>query len=346
MFALAISSLALVGGDTILKRDFCQKYWAGEASACAAVKARVVVNHSRVLPTLTLGDPGKPAMFFVHGWPDNGAEWANLFGAFCETYFCVAPTLTNFHPDLPFVSNRSELGLGAEVDKLAAVAQEMGLANLTLVAHDWGSVFGYIFAVKYPALITRVVQFDIGGMVQFNPPEQWVYAYQHEIISAWDHQSALRLLPFAVGVPNVDMLYWEAAWPYVCLWSDGNDTVSWRREAYPGVTKWGNWAFNPVPLEQPILFFWGDCQDPSCAKPRGSELFFDKAWLPYLNSTKGDLGVRVHANHWIYVYNRTGVLPLVISTMNAWLASAMLDDRVDDVGIVGMEARRPAAISK
>ena len=86
----------------------------------------------------------------------------------------------------------SALGLGAQVDKLAAVAKELGLSNVTLVAHDWGSLFGYIFAAKYPQLIRLVIQFDIGGMVQFDPPEKWVYDYQHQIIAAWDAQSTAR----------------------------------------------------------------------------------------------------------------------------------------------------------
>ena len=77
------------------------------------------------------------------------------------------------------------------MDKLAATARELGLSDVTLVAHDWGSLFGYIFSYKYPELISRVVQFDIGGMVQFDPPESWVYDYQHAIIAAWDEARSL-----------------------------------------------------------------------------------------------------------------------------------------------------------
>ena len=114
LVALALAAPSHAISDTPLDRDFCDSYWAGDAADCEAVRARVVANHSGSLPTLTLGDPSDPAMFFLHGWPDNGAEWANLFGAFCEEYFCVAPTLTNFHPDMPFELNRAALGLGAQ----------------------------------------------------------------------------------------------------------------------------------------------------------------------------------------------------------------------------------------
>ena len=84
--------------DTPLDRDFCGRYWAASAAQCDAVRAKVAVNHSTQLPILTLGDPAMPAMFFVHGWPDNAAEWANLFGSLCVDHFCVAPTLTKCVP--------------------------------------------------------------------------------------------------------------------------------------------------------------------------------------------------------------------------------------------------------
>ena len=314
---------ALAIKDTPLDRDFCGKYWAGDKTLCATIREKVSVNHSTPLPILTLGNSQNPPMYFIHGWPDNGAEWANLFGEFCDNYFCVAPTMTNFHPDLPFEKDILQLGLGAQVDKHASVIEELDLHNVTLVAHDWGSCFGYIFAAKYPDLIKTVVQFDIGGMVE-SFRTKWIYEYQHQIIKAWDEKSNLPLVEFALGVPNSDMLYWEATWPYVSLWNDGNDTETWKQEAYPDVkpSEWtGEWAFSPKPLKQPILFFWGDCNTPSCVGPPREQLFFDSAWLPYLNETAGDQSIEVHTNHWIYVYNKTGSLPLVIASMKEWLGA-------------------------
>ena len=47
-------SQQLVVNDTILERDFCQRYWAGEMDACATLRAKIVANHSvsgRHLPT-------------------------------------------------------------------------------------------------------------------------------------------------------------------------------------------------------------------------------------------------------------------------------------------------------
>ena len=108
--------------DTPLRDTFCQDYWALDSS-CEQVRSEVVANHSSPAPTLSLGDPGNPALVFLHGWPDTAAMWANQFAAFCAgpeaTYYCLATTMTDFHPDFPMVSTApdrwSRLGFQFEV---------------------------------------------------------------------------------------------------------------------------------------------------------------------------------------------------------------------------------------
>ena len=44
--------------------------------------------------------------------------------------------------------------------------EEMGLSDITLVIHDFGSVLGYQFTYLYPTLVKRLISMDIGmGMV-------------------------------------------------------------------------------------------------------------------------------------------------------------------------------------
>merc|ERR1712154_524982 len=96
------------------------------------------------LPTLELGDPSLPAMFFIHGWPDSAAQWAAMFAHFCASgrFHCVAPTWTNYHPDLPDAPE-SELSFEKVIEKLAATMRESNLKSTTLVIHDWGAWLGY-----------------------------------------------------------------------------------------------------------------------------------------------------------------------------------------------------------
>ena len=72
-----------VVADTLLTSYFCQNYYQSGRGDCEALRARVVANHSRSVPTLELGDPTMPALVFIHGWPDSSALWANQFESFC-----------------------------------------------------------------------------------------------------------------------------------------------------------------------------------------------------------------------------------------------------------------------
>ena len=147
--------------DTVLDTEFCDTYYSLGAAKepgfpdCdvvkASVKSELNTDSSDLLPTLSLGmeNTSKPAIFFIHGYPDNAAEWAAQFATFCHgpsaKYRCLAPTWGDMHPDVPN-SPANELNFAAQLDKLAATARHAGLTNetdVTLWIHDWGSVLGY-----------------------------------------------------------------------------------------------------------------------------------------------------------------------------------------------------------
>jgi pimeloyl-ACP methyl ester carboxylesterase len=48
------------------------------------------------------------------------------------------------------------------VAAFGAVAEQMHLAAITLVVHDFGSVLGYQFAYRYPSLVKRIVSPGLG----------------------------------------------------------------------------------------------------------------------------------------------------------------------------------------
>jgi pimeloyl-ACP methyl ester carboxylesterase len=188
--------------DSLVSKELCaSRGYYTNGGDCSAVQAAVAANHSTPLPILTLGDPRKPPMFFIHGWPDSAALWVNHFESFClgpsAEFFCAAVrrhmvcspyllrerrgkletnpsalllrcmqlTWTNHHPDLPEVTDPAELWPDRVLDKIEATAQSLGLVNnITLVIHDWGSMFGYQLAAKRPEWIARIVSFDIGNL--------------------------------------------------------------------------------------------------------------------------------------------------------------------------------------
>ena len=282
--------------DSLLDNEFCQLYYPHQDQGyppCEAVKSKVTFNHSRPLPTLELGNPSNPGLFFVHGWPDSGAEWAAQFAHFCYTgkYYCVSVTWDNFHPDFPNAPE-SSLTFVNQIDKIAATMSAVNMVDPTLVIHDWGSFLGYQMMWKHPALMKRTVSFDIGSGGHPN------VTYQEQNREAYLAQDSTKSIGSADywTAPCPSCAVWRAGWPYVFNMS------------FAGLV-----PHDQPPATNPLMFLWGNM---SRGKPRGADSkFFDAAWLTFVESTPKGKVVECPSDHWMHVK-----APRFVNTaVEAWL---------------------------
>jgi len=301
-------------GDTLLDDYFCQNYYdGGNMEDCHQLRAKVKYNHTRAVPTLELGDPSKPAMFFLHGWPDSSALWANQFDYFCGSstskYFCVAPSWFDYHPDVP-AKPRSDLLWDKQIEAFHhALAVEMGLKNLTVVMFDFGAVVGYQFVYRYPHLVKRVVAMDIGmellgggkgGLPPGTPTLEEQPAYVQTNIRSFlsQNNTMMRTSPAVIGTPcaNCDaIINANIGWPYWQMVRDG-PKETWPERVVPHVPRaqW-NFSFAPgFPEEIPLLFTYGTCDDntgchgcPPCADRSGYIKYF-KPWIRWVDQRNVD----------------------------------------------------------
>jgi len=290
-----------VEADTLLDDFFCQQYYPHDQQLppCEAVRAATTANLSRPLPTLELGDKARPALFFVHGWPDSGAEFAAQFGGFCHgpsaKFRCVSATWQNFHPDLPDAAE-DQLKLSVTFDKLAATMRAAELVDTTFVIHDWGSFIGYQMLHRYPELMNRTISFDIGSGGHPN------VTYQAINVQGFKTQnSALSESSAAYWrAPCVNCAVWRTAWPYV-------SELSFR-----GIT-----PFQRPPATKPLLFIWGNM---TRGKPRQADsIFFDQDWVKFVESCPHGKVIEGLGDHWIFHENAK----FVNSAMAEWLGSLM-----------------------
>jgi len=252
LFAVLLQTHISAAVDSLLA-EACRSYYTGDS--CASVVAQIRSNLTRVLPTLEAGDPSSPPLLFIHGWPDSAAEWIHQLEHFClpptGRFFCVAPTLFNFHPDVPSAPD-SDLFFDVQVKKIGTLVQEMGLQNITLVIHDWGSLFGYMLSYKHPDLIQRIISFDIGDICKGCAVNR---TYQLENIRAYRTQNSSISQASAAywEAPCPSCAVWRAGWPYVALYTDQN----WTHRFAPEVPH-DQWKFSSSPdlPVRPMLFFW------------------------------------------------------------------------------------------
>ncbi len=100
-----------------------------------------------------------PPVVMLHGWPDSPSLWDETVAALRDGYRCVRFALPGYDLRRPPHAHSVEAvcaRIGAVVD---AVSPD---APVTLLLHDWGCVFGYEYAARHPARVSRVVGVDIG----------------------------------------------------------------------------------------------------------------------------------------------------------------------------------------
>ena len=287
----------------MLDKYFCDIYYPADAlqqglPPCEAVRDATVASHGRALPTLELGDAHKPALVFIHGWPDSAAEFAAQFGGFCygpsAKYRCVAVTLVNLHPDFPnpCLADSGWCSLEWQVELVAATMRDIGLAGTTIVLHDWGCMIGFRLLNKHPGLVARTVAFDVGFG---GDAVLVVYAFE---AGSWyrdrDTQGA-RAAAIWWDAPCLECATWRSAWLY-CPLSASTPNVC-GNEVDPF------FAASLPPLTKPLFFIWGN-QDPKNAEgvhpPRREETkFFNDDWVVHVESTPYGKVLEGPGDHWI-----------------------------------------------
>jgi pimeloyl-ACP methyl ester carboxylesterase len=118
------------------------------------------VNGTR-LHYVTAGE-GPPVML-LHGWPQTWYEWRHVIDLLSDEYQVVAPDLRGFG-----YSAKPAAGYDADTmaADLAALADHLGLRDVTVLGHDWGAVFGYVYAAKTPSQVRAlgIVEMALPGV--------------------------------------------------------------------------------------------------------------------------------------------------------------------------------------
>lgn len=103
---------------------------------------------------------GEQAIMMIHGWPYDCSLWDAQVDAFGPSYRCIRFTF-------PSQARRASLALDEVTALFAEVAQRVSPGRpVILMLSDWGCIFGYQFALRYPELVSRVISVGIGGSSQ------------------------------------------------------------------------------------------------------------------------------------------------------------------------------------
>ncbi|MEJ8846564.1 alpha/beta hydrolase [Variovorax rhizosphaerae] len=195
----------------------------------------MVQTFQRTLPSgITLscratGEPGRPLMVFLHGFPEAAFIWDPLLEYFAQPehggYRCVAPNLRGFEKSsAPTEVDAYKAPLMIQdIAQLAATESAGGQID-TLVAHDWGGAFAWGFANALPA--------QLGKLVIINSPHPGTFA--RELTNNPEQQKASAYMNFLAHPKAEEMLAaddFKRMWPFFLLMKAGADGFGWLTDA-------------------------------------------------------------------------------------------------------------------
>jgi len=108
-----------------------------------------------------------PCLVLLHGFPEFWFSWRNQILAFAKHFMVIAPDLRGFGE-----SEKPE-GIGAYdqnilVDDLVALKEHYSPRKpIDVIGHDWGAALAYLYAIKHPSHISKLVTLSFPHPAQF-----------------------------------------------------------------------------------------------------------------------------------------------------------------------------------
>jgi pimeloyl-ACP methyl ester carboxylesterase len=87
-----------------------------------------------------------PAVLLLHGWPQTWYEWRHV-AASLDGFTVLMPDLRGFGYSAKPAAGYDAATMAGDIHGLVSTLE---LRDVTVVGHDWGAVFGYVYAASYP----------------------------------------------------------------------------------------------------------------------------------------------------------------------------------------------------
>lgn len=119
------------------------------------------------LAAVTMGDPARPLVLLIHGYPDTKEVWADVMALLAQRHFVVAYDVRGAGQSTR-PSNTADYDLDRLAEDAEAVVEAVqghpdrtpsgGPSRAHLVGHDWGSIQGWHF-ITTPRFADRFASF-------------------------------------------------------------------------------------------------------------------------------------------------------------------------------------------
>lgn len=116
---------------------------------------RLSLRTGATLNVALAGDPAKPAVIFLHGFPESHRTWREIAPLLEDDFYLVMPDQRGFAGSdrpLEVEAYKSE----TLIDEVFALADKLGVESFALVGHDWGGAIAWGAALRSDPRLTRL----------------------------------------------------------------------------------------------------------------------------------------------------------------------------------------------
>lgn len=95
-------------------------------------------------------------ILFLHGFPEYWYAWRDQLAAFGREYRAVAVDMRGYN----LSSKPAEVDayrMPSLVEDVRALIAHLGYERCTLVGHDWGGAVAWVFAMRHPEMLNRLI---------------------------------------------------------------------------------------------------------------------------------------------------------------------------------------------
>lgn len=231
----------------------------------------VVTTHSVAIDGVNIfyrevGDPAKPTIICLHGFPASSHEFRNLMVDLGGRYHLVAPD----YPGFGFSDAPSTDAFTYTFDNVTAVidafVQQLNIPQYSLYVHDYGGAIGFNIAMKHPAqikslIIQNAVAYADGFSTAFAPLQQY---WMDPVANKADGEGFLTAdatkFQYTQGTTDPSLLSPEA-WTLdqSLLDRPGEDTIQLALlfDIQHDIPKFPNWQAYFRANSPPTLITWG-----------------------------------------------------------------------------------------
>ena len=230
------------------------------------------------------GDPAKPAIVLLHGYPTSSFMFRDLIPRLAGDFHVIAPDHLGFGLSDAPPATEFRYTFDALTDITAALLTQLGVERYAVYVQDYGAPIGWRLALRDPSAITGIVTQSGNGYDAGFVPEFWegVWAYHRRRDEATEAamREALSLeairWQYVTGVPDETLIDPTVWWHDHALVSrPGNDAIQ--------LDLFSDYASNP-PLyprlheyfrkhQPPLLAVWGEGDE--IFGPAGARAFAD-----------------------------------------------------------------------